>query len=212
MQKNQVPELNETYLVEGKRKLQNAGDCHGDNHFCLLSNMMEEETHIVDNISDHEGTGQVLYHFKCMAKLKSSKENQMVQILILHLGENGKTTVQITNFSSEGWKINQGEMVGCLDMRSSEYFYVSKETLQQILQSSIKDNCSFLSERETQEYFDLYHKDHKEVMNYVKSQVNQRLKQQPGNTELVDRHEPDDDNKELSKTRGKRSLSLARCR
>ena len=61
MQKSQVPELNETHLVEGKRKLQNAGDCHGDNHFHLLSNMMEEETHIVDNISDHEGIYQVLF-------------------------------------------------------------------------------------------------------------------------------------------------------
>ena len=138
-----------------------------------------------------------------VAKLKSAKENQMVQTLILHLGENGKTTVQLTNYSSESWKINEGEMVGCLDMRSSGYFHVSRETLQQILQSSFKDNCSFLSERETQEYFDLYHKDHKEVMNYVNSQVNQRLKQQQGNTQLVDRNEPDDDNRELSKTRGK---------
>ena len=41
-------------------------------------------------------------------------------------------------------------------------------------------------------------------MNYVNSQVNQRLKQQQqGNTQLVDRNEPDDDDKELSKTRGK---------
>ena len=56
-----VPELNETHLVEGKRMLQNAGDCHGDNHFCLLSNMMEEETHIVDNISDQEGIYQILF-------------------------------------------------------------------------------------------------------------------------------------------------------
>ena len=62
----------------------------------------------------------------------------------------------------------------------------------------------FLSERETEEYLDLYHKDHKEVMNYVNSQVHQRLKQQQqGNTQLVDRNEPDDDDKELSKTRGK---------
>ena len=138
-----------------------------------------------------------------VAKLKSAKENEMVQTLILHLGGNGKTTVQLTNYSSESWKINEGEMVGCLDMRSSGYFHVSRETLQQILQSSFKDNCSFLSERETQEYFDLYHKDHKEVMNYVNSQVNQRLKQQQGNTQLVDRNEPDDEDKELSKTRGK---------
>ena len=88
-------------------------------------------------------------------------------------------------------------------MRSSGYFHVSRETLQHILQSSFKDNCSFLSERETEEYFDLYHKDHKEVMNYVSTQVNQRLKQQQGNTELVDINEPDDDNQELSKIRGK---------
>ena len=60
-QKSQVPELNETHLVAGKRKLQNAGDCHRDNTFCLLSNMMEEETHIVDNISDHKGICQVLF-------------------------------------------------------------------------------------------------------------------------------------------------------
>ena len=138
-----------------------------------------------------------------VAKLKSAKENQMIQTLILHLGENGKTTVQLTNYSSENWKIHKGEMLGCLDMRSSGYFHVNRETLQQIMKSSFKDNCSFLSERETQEYFDLYYKDHKEVMNYVNSQVNQRLKQQQGNTQLVDRNEPDDDAKELSKTRGK---------
>ena len=133
-----------------------------------------------------------------VAKLKSAKENQMVQTLILHLGENGKTTVQLTNHSNENWKINQGEMLGCLDMRSSGYFHVSRETLQQIMKTSFQDNCSFLSERETQEYFDLYHKDHKEVMSYVNSQVNQRLKQQQGNTQLVDRNEPEDDDKELS--------------
>ena len=127
----------------------------------------------------------------------------MVQTLILHLGKNGKTTVQLTNYSSENWKIHEGEMVGCLDMRSSGYFHVSRETLRQIMKSSFKDNCSFLSERETQEYFDLYPQDHKEVMNYVNSQLNQRLKQQQGNTELVDGNEPDDDNKDLSKTRGK---------
>ena len=82
-----------------------------------------------------------------VAQLKSAKENQMVQTLILHLGENGWTTVQLTNYASENWKIQQGEMLGCLDMRSSGYFHVSRETLQQIIESSFKDNCSFLSER-----------------------------------------------------------------
>ena len=57
----------------------------------------------------------------------------MVQTLILHLGDNGKTTVQLFNHSSESWKNHEGEMIGCLDMRSSGYFHVSRETLQQIL-------------------------------------------------------------------------------
>ena len=61
MHKSQVPELDETNLVEGKRKVQNAGDCHDDNHFHILSIVMEEESHGVDNISDHKGICQVLF-------------------------------------------------------------------------------------------------------------------------------------------------------
>ena len=60
-QKSQVPELKELYLVEGKRQLQNEGDCQSDNHVKVLSNMMEEETHVVDNMSEHEGICQVLF-------------------------------------------------------------------------------------------------------------------------------------------------------
>ena len=99
-----------------------------------------------------------------VAKLKSAKDSQMVQTLILHLEKDGKTTVQLSNHSNESWKIFKSEMIGCLDMRSSGYFHVSRETLQLILQSSFKDNYSFLGERETEEYFDLYHKDHKEIL------------------------------------------------
>ena len=61
MQKSQVPELKELYLVEGKRQLQNESDCQSGNHVKVLSNMMEEDTHIVDNMSDHEGICQVLF-------------------------------------------------------------------------------------------------------------------------------------------------------
>ena len=95
-----------------------------------------------------------------VAKLKSANGDQLVQTLILYLSENSKNTVHLTNHSNESWKINQGEMLGCLDMRSSRYSHVSRDTLQQVMQSSFKDNCSFLSETETSEYFNLYHKDH----------------------------------------------------
>ena len=124
-----------------------------------------------------------------VAKLKSAKEDQLVQTIIIHLNHDGKTTIQLTNHSNINWKIHKGEMLGCLDMRSSAYFHVNRDTLQQIMKSSFKDNCSFLSENETSEYFNLYNKDHKEVVNYIKSEVNNRLKQQ-GNTKLVDRNEP----------------------
>ena len=128
-----------------------------------------------------------------VAKLKSAKEDQLVQTIIIHLNHDGKTTIQLTNHSNIDWKIHKGEMLGCLDMRSSGYFHVSTDTLQQIMKSSFKDNCSFLSEDETNEYFDLYNKDHKEVVNYIKSEVNNRLKQK-GNTKFVDRNEPPVDN------------------
>ena len=68
-----------------------------------------------------------------VAKLKSASEDQLVQAIILHLSENGRTTVQLTNHSNENWKIKQGEMLGCLDMKSSGYFHVSRDTLQQII-------------------------------------------------------------------------------
>ena len=61
MQKSQVPDLKELYLVEGKRQLQNEGGYQSDNHVKVLSKMMEEETHVVDNMSEHKGICQVLF-------------------------------------------------------------------------------------------------------------------------------------------------------
>ena len=139
-----------------------------------------------------------------MAKVKSASEDQLVQAITLHLSEDGRTNVQLTNHSNENWKIKQGEMLGCLNMRSSGYFHVSGDTLQQIMKSSFMDNCSFLNETETSEYLDLYHKDNKEVMNYVNSKVNQRLKQQQRNTKLIDRNEhPNENDTNIVADRGK---------
>ena len=59
-QKSQVTELDETYLVEGKRKLKDEGDYQYGDHIKVLSSMMEEETHVVDSMSDYGGIGQIL--------------------------------------------------------------------------------------------------------------------------------------------------------
>ena len=57
-------------MVKGKRQLQNEGGYQYGNHLKALSNMMEEETHIVDNMSEHEGIGQVFY----LMKLKTNQK------------------------------------------------------------------------------------------------------------------------------------------
>ena len=44
-----------------KRQLQNEGGYQSDNHLKVLSNIMEEETHVTDNMSEHEGICQVLF-------------------------------------------------------------------------------------------------------------------------------------------------------
>ena len=77
--------------------------------------------------------------FKVHGYTDFPNDNQLVQALILHLFEDGKTSVQLTNHSKENWRIKQGELMGCFDMRSSGYFHVSRDTLQQIMQSSFKD-------------------------------------------------------------------------
>ena len=46
---DQVPELNETYLIVGKKQLNN-----DDSHLGILSNMMEKETHVGSVSSDEQ--------------------------------------------------------------------------------------------------------------------------------------------------------------
>ena len=50
LKSDQVPELNETYLIESKKQLNN-----DDSYVGILSNMMEKETH-VDSVSSDEQT------------------------------------------------------------------------------------------------------------------------------------------------------------
>ena len=49
-----------------------------------------------------------------VAKLKYANNNELVQMLILQLFEDGTTTVQLTNHSDENWKIIQGEYIRML--------------------------------------------------------------------------------------------------
>ena len=117
MQKSQVPELNETHFVEGKRQLQNAGDYQGDNHIQVLSNMMEEETHAVDNMSDHDRICQVLFdEMEDQSKVSGRAEiaiSSLSQSNQWRLGKSeGKpgTPLPATNFDRQSQKVGLGNL------------------------------------------------------------------------------------------------------
>ena len=48
-----------------------------------------------------------------VAKLKSASEDQLLQTLVLHLHDNHRAHVQLSNHSEKNWKISKGEMLGC---------------------------------------------------------------------------------------------------
>ena len=58
---DQVPEFNETYLLESKKQLNN-----DDSYLAILSNMMEKETHVGNVSSDEQTlyTLKVFFHFE----------------------------------------------------------------------------------------------------------------------------------------------------
>ena len=66
---------------------------------------------IISGYGDFPETGVVI-----VAKLKSAKEDWLVQTIMLHLIHDGKTTMQLTSHSNTDWKIHKGEMLGYLDI------------------------------------------------------------------------------------------------
>ena len=113
IQNNQVPELNETYLVEGKRQLQN-----DDNHLRILSIMMEEETH-VDSISsgEHKGICQVLFdaiedqsEVYRRAETAISGLSQSNQLRLGKSDEKPGTPLPATNSDRQSQKVGLGNL------------------------------------------------------------------------------------------------------
>ena len=115
-----------------------------------------------------------------VVKLKTGKNTLVVQSLIATMHE--KTiVVQVRNNTDTSWNFRKGQEVGCADMRSVGFFHISRDMLEEIIKYTMKERCTFLTEQETSEYFDLWKKDHSDVLRYARQQV------KPGNTVLVDR-------------------------
>ena len=86
-----------------------------------------------------------------IVKLKTFRSDQLVQTLLAKW-HNNRVLLHATNKTDKIWKIKKGEMMGSMDMRSLEYFTVTRDNLNRIM----KDHCKFLTEEETYEYFGLY--------------------------------------------------------
>ena len=95
-----------------------------------------------------------------VTKLKGPTNDCLVQTIISHLDKKGKSSIQLTNYSNETWKIRRGQMLDCVDMRSCGYFHIIRDTLESVIKSSFKENCSLLTEEETEQSLDLYNKNH----------------------------------------------------
>ena len=83
-------------------------------------------------------------------KIKTHRLDKLVQTLLAKW-KNNRILLHATNNSNNMWKIEEEEMMGCLDMRTFGYFHVTGDNLNRIMD----EHCKFLSEEETYEYFGL---------------------------------------------------------
>ena len=108
-------------------------------------------------------------------KLRSEKRGLLPQTLKLNVDKRGRGLIRAHNDSDIFWTINAGETMGSIDMRSLGYFHINRDTIV----DAVEDQCRFLTEDETCEYFCKLIDDHNELYDVV----NTRLKRRYDNTD-----------------------------
>ena len=114
-------------------------------------------------------------------KLKSDRNDKLPQTILVDI-KNKKIELDLQNQKETDLFIRKGELVGSLDMRSLGYFHISRDTLQEVL----GERCDLLTEPETEEYFNLWKEDHKEILCYAKTLTNTKLVDTTTNLEKED--------------------------
>ena len=99
---------------------------------------------------------------KVILNLKTEREDKLVQT-VPEVMSKGKILLTAVNNGRKEWKISKSQMMGSLDCRSLGYFHISRNTLQRIM----LDNAKFLTDKETNEYFNLLKEDHRNVMKFA---------------------------------------------
>ena len=103
-------------------------------------------------------------------KLRSENQGMLPQTLKLEVDKRGRGLIKAHNDSSNTWTINAGEMMGSIDMRSLGYFHINRDTLVETLE----EQCNFLTEDETCEYFCKLIEDHNDLCEAVNTKLKRR--------------------------------------
>ena len=118
---------------------------------------------------------------KVILNLKTDREDKLVQTVPAVMSK-GKILLTAINNGRKEWKISKSQMMGSLDCRSLGYFHISRNTLQRIM----LDNAKFLTDKETNEYFNLLKEDHRNVVKFAQ-EVALGRQEEIKNTKLKER-------------------------
>ena len=104
-------------------------------------------------------------------KMRSENQGFLPQTLKLEVDKRGRGLIRAHNDGNHLWTINRGETMGSIDMRSLGYFHVSRDTIVE----NLEDQCRFLTEEETCEYFCKLIDDHNELCNVVNTRLKKKI-------------------------------------
>ena len=121
---------------------------------------------------------------KVIINLKTERNDKLVQTLPALMSK-GTIFLSAVNNTDVVWKIEKSQMMGSLDCRSLGYFHISRNSLQRVM----LDKADFLTDRETEEYFNILKEDHKNVMKFAQEAVLKKQQEMDikKNTKLRDR-------------------------
>ena len=121
-----------------------------------------------------------------VTKLRSENPGQLLQSLKLEVYKKGRGLIKAYNEGTYPWTINVGEIMGSIDMRSLGYFHINRDAIVEILE----DQCRFLTEDETCEYFCKLIDDHNELCNVVNTKLKRRYDRCETDTNLATKEDP----------------------
>ena len=119
-------------------------------------------------------------------KLRSENPGMLPQTLKLKVDKRGRGLIRAHNDGDVSWTINLGETMGSIDMRSLGYFHINRDTIME----AVEDQCRFLTEDETCEYFCKMIDDHNELYNAVNTRLKRRYDKNNEDTNIATQTDP----------------------